>query len=157
MPRDFEHPEQDDSILNCKLWFERAVPKPEEKNFTTQLGVHFEEVHEHLLELTPQTPETLRLLGDAKRAIHEFAEHLKNNGGVEITPGRRVAYFDALNDQIVTAIGCAHMADMNIVGGFAEVDRSNWSKFVDGEPIFDENQKIAKGPAHFKPDLTPFV
>ena len=36
----------------------------------------------------------------------------------------------------------------------AWVSRSNWSKFVDGQPQFDENGKIAKPSTYRKPDLT---
>ena len=49
------------------------------------------------------------------------------------------------------------MLGMDPVGGLAEVNESNWSKFVDGEPQFDENKKIKNGPNYRKPDLSPFV
>jgi predicted HAD superfamily Cof-like phosphohydrolase len=148
----------ENAVETCLNFFQKAVPEPEAKNFTTQLGCHFEEVHEHLLELVPLTPETLNLLNEAKRATHAFAEHLKTHGGVEIAPGRRVEFLDAICDQIVTGIGTAHMTGMDIVGGFNETNRSNFSKFgPDGEPIFDQNRKVCKGPNYTKSDLTPFV
>ncbi len=49
------------------------------------------------------------------------------------------------------------MFDMDIVGALQEVNRSNYSKFVNGRAVFDENGKIKKGPDYSKPDLTKFV
>ena len=42
---------------------------------------------------------------------------------------------------------------MSIVEAVGRVNKSNWSKFVNGKPIFDENGKIAKGPDYVKCDL----
>jgi hypothetical protein len=39
----------------------------------------------------------------------------------------------------------------------AEVNASNWSKFVDGHPLFDTNQKIQKGPDYVKARLEPYL
>ncbi len=77
--------------------------------------------------------------------------------GVVVVEENRLAFLDAMVDQVVTATGSAQHLGMNIAGGLDEVNRSNWSKFVDGKPIFDENGKIAKGPDYFKADLSPFV
>jgi predicted HAD superfamily Cof-like phosphohydrolase len=157
VPDTDRHELRSNAVSTCLTFFEEAVPEPAEKNFTTQLGCHFEEVHEHLLEVVPQTPTALGLLNTARRAIHELAEHLKTYGGLEIAPGRRTQYLDALCDQMVTAIGCGHMAKMDIIGAFDETNRSNLSKFVDGKAIFDENRKMAKGPNYTQSDLTPYV
>jgi hypothetical protein len=46
------------------------------------------------------------------------------------------------------------MFDMDIVGALREVNRSNYSKFVNGRAVFDENGKIKKGADYSKPDLT---
>jgi hypothetical protein len=44
---------------------------------------------------------------------------------------------------------------MNGPEALRRVNGSNWSKFNDdGQPIFDENGKIAKGPRYERPDLT---
>lgn len=40
---------------------------------------------------------------------------------------------------------------------FEEVDRSNWSKFVDGKPVFNEQGKIAKPESYSPPNLVEFV
>ena len=49
------------------------------------------------------------------------------------------------------------MLNYDVVGGLDEVNRSNYSKFVDGQPLFDENRKIKKGPQYSRPDLTPYL
>ena len=44
-----------------------------------------------------------------------------------------------------------------MAGALAEVNKSNWSKFKDGAPVFDGNGKIAKADGYFKPDLAKFL
>lgn len=47
---------------------------------------------------------------------------------------------------------------MDVPGGFGEVNRSNLSKFGEnGEPIFDQNLKLIKGPNYFKADLEKYL
>jgi hypothetical protein len=61
---------------------------------------------------------------------------------------------DSAADQIVTSVGVGHCAHTNIVKAVDVVNGSNWSKFdKDGQPIFDQNGKILKGPDYKAPDL----
>ena len=143
------------SILD---WFKKARPEVSAKHLHTQIGVHFEEVSEMLAEMTGLDGETRFLIEKAKLANHELAEHLKvNDHAIRINLEDRKNYLDALCDQIVTAVGCAHDQNMDIPNALDEVDRSNYSKFVNGEAIFDENGKIAKGPDYFKADLRKYI
>jgi predicted HAD superfamily Cof-like phosphohydrolase len=143
------------SILD---WFKTARPEVSAKHLHTQMGVHFEEVSEMLAEITGLNDETSLLITNAKLACHELAEHLKTNDHViRINLEDRKNYLDALCDQVVTAVGCAHDQKMDIPNALDEVDRSNYSKFVNGEAIFDENGKIAKGPNYFKADLRKYI
>ena len=64
---------------------------------------------------------------------------------------------DALCDQIVTAIGVAHRFGFDIQGALAEVNRSNWSKLVDGQFQHDANGKVIKPADYSPPNLAPFV
>jgi len=145
-------------ISMTKGWFERAVSNPAEKNITTQIGVHFEEVAEMIAEITPLDLETGNALQDALVAVKHLGEHLKRHGGIEIKPENRIGFIDAIADQLVTATGSAHMLGMDPVGALNEVNRSNFSKFDEnGNPIFNENMKVIKGPNYSKPDLTLFV
>ena len=142
-----------DNIFN---WFKKAVPEPNNKNIHTQLGVHFEEVAEMLLALSGDDDQTEVLLHNAYLANHLLAEHLKNNVGalnLDMTTESKVELLDALCDQIVTATGVGHMMNMRLPAALEEVNASNYSKFINDEPIFNENMKIMKGPNYFKPSL----
>jgi len=139
-----------DHISDIKGWFELAVPTPTDKNRAVQLGVHFEEVGEMLQTLPTHHPCLRDDLADVANGYKK--RHEVNGEDVD-----RTELLDALCDQIVTAVGVAHMFGMDIEGALAEVTRSNWSKFVDGKPMFDANGKIAKPPSYSKPDLTLFV
>ena len=144
-----------DSIAN---WFKKAVPNPNQRNIEVQLGCHFEEIAEMLVELESDKFETSLLLSKAYEVIHNLADDLKSGEATLTEPHSQVGLLDAMADQIVTAIGVAHMQGMGIVEAIDRVDRSNWSKFDSkGNPIFNENGKIMKGPAYHKPELSDLV
>lgn len=143
------------SILN---WFISARPIPTEQQITTQMGVHFEEVHEMLMEVSGTDPETRLLLEKAKLAMGQLATHIKENEGcVEVPVENRVNFLDSLCDQIVTAVGTAWGYRMKIEQAIDEVDRSNWSKFEDGRVLYDHTGKIMKGRYYFKAQLDKYV
>jgi len=145
-------------VNSVAAWFRQAVPKVTPKYQHVQAGVHFEEVGEMLDALSPIDPQTAFFVDNANEAVKALAKHLKT-----ITPlhqlyrDNNVDMLDSLCDQIVTAIGVAHGFDYNIASALWEVDSSNWSKFVDGKPLFDSNGKITKGPDYFKANLEPFT
>lgn len=147
------------TVSEIKTWFQKAVPAPSDKNRAVQLGCHFEEFGEMLRAMC--------LDGTDYSELTALASELKDSGkdaaslqllSDEVFPMfDKAELLDALCDQIVTAVGVAHMFGMNIEGALAEVNRSNWSKFVNEAPVFDENGKIAKGPDYTPPDLTKFL
>lgn len=150
------------TIQNTKQWFEAAVPEPTDHNTAIQVGCHLEEVAEMLQALGGcrdfrQDRDAFRKDRDA--AIHAltFLANGLKSGIYSFATTSATEYLDALCDQIVTAVGCAHMEGMDIQGALDEVNRSNWSKFVDGKPVFDENGKIKKGPGYSAPELGRFV
>jgi hypothetical protein len=150
--------------FECRLqtthhWFEQAVPRPAAKNQCVQLGVHFEEVSELLDVIESHDPITHGLIVDARKSMHELATRLKQNHSDEfpLYVTDYVMFLDALCDQIVTATGTAYMYGLNILGGMVEVNASNFSKFVDGSPVFNEHGKIVKGPDYFQADLRAFI
>ncbi|WP_290870380.1 hypothetical protein [Aquabacterium sp.] len=157
----------ENTIASIRDWFETA--KPNEtltvKDVQVQTGVHFEEVHEMLQEISGLTPETDLLLAKAKLAMHALADHFKTSPDVifVIDEANHVPYLDALCDQVVTAVGTAHFMQYGISGALDTVAKSNWSKFIVNpetgkrECIKDANGKIAKGPDYFKADLTPYI
>jgi predicted HAD superfamily Cof-like phosphohydrolase len=130
-------------------WFELAVPAPTDKNKSTQIGCWIEE-----------SCEVLEALGDDiyLDAMTDLAEAYKSYDGViTLTTQQRIDLLDGLCDTIVTAVGVAHMFDMDIIAAMNEVNRSNFSKFVDGKPVFNEQGKIAKPSTYSKPELEKFV
>lgn len=154
-------------IESIRGWFETAKPNEtlSVRDVQVQTGVHFEEIHEMLLEISGLTPETQKLLENAKQSMHELADHFKQSQEVIflIDEGNHIRYLDSLCDQIVTATGTAHFMQYDILGAVSETDSSNWSKYDEdpetGKPIcvFDTNGKMAKGPNYFKPDLTNYI
>lgn len=145
------------SLERTQEWFEKCFPNPTEKNINTQLGVHFEEVAEMIEALNSSTTTGHRYLTNAMLALEALAQYLKTNEKIEVLPEKRQEFLDSLCDQAVTLAGCAHMQKMELGLALEEVNRSNFSKFVDGNPIYDENQKVKKGPDYTPPNLTAFI
>ena len=136
-------------ISTVRLWFERAMPTPTDCQRATQVGCHIEEFGE-MLDALGMASVRVRLLSNDLKYPGEFSAVGNTADKVEL--------LDALCDQIVTAVGVAHAFGLDIAGGLAEVNASNWSKFDEqGQPIFQPSGKIAKGPNYRKPDLSRFV
>lgn len=96
------------------------------------------------------------LLQRAQDAITNLANHMKRKDDaycIDVSTD----LLDSLADQIVTATGIGTFLGMNVPGALAEVNRSNYSKFEDGEPVFNENKKVMKGKDYTPPDLTPYI
>lgn len=152
-----------DTVSQIKAWFEKAVPLPSEINVSTQIGVHLEEVSEMfqpLIEaaLNQSTKGQVQFLHDVLTHGQKCFKDHQRSFAFDFRYIDRTALLDALCDQIVTAIGVAHMLEMDIEGALAEVARSNDSKFDrDGQPIFNDNKKIMKGPDFSPSALAQFV
>lgn len=150
-------------IHQIKRWFTKAVPSPENINITTQIGVHLEEVAEMLeplrdaaanQETTDQMNFFIEVINHAQKRFKSHHESFK----FDMRFVDRKDLLDSLCDQIVTAVGIAHMYELDIEGALQEVANSNDSKFdAGGRPIFNESRKIMKGPNYFAPDLSKFV
>ena len=144
------------TIAKTVDWFNIARPAPNAAQTRVQLGVHFEEVVEMLLEISSPNEITDKLLRDACFAMNILAYNLKAYESV-IHYKSHINILDSICDQIVTATGVAHHLGYSVVGALDEVNASNFSKFENGEAIVDVNGKIAKGCDYFKPDLSAFV
>ena len=134
-------------ITATKKWFELAVPNPTEDNKRSQVGCHLEEVAEMAEAFG---------LEELQKYTHLWGDNFKENL-VPLPEANRKALLDALCDQIVTAVGVGHMYGMDIIGALNEVNSSNFSKFVDGKPVFKPNGKIAKGKNFVEPNLEPYL
>lgn len=145
-------------MKNTKQWFEQAVPNPTTKNLNIQVAVHLEEVAEMVEAMTVEGSSEGYKLWQQLQATLVQISNLMKQGQMQIATLDANAVLDGITDQQVTAIGIGHMLGMDTTGALAEVDRSNFSKFgKDGQPIFDENGKIKKGPHYVKPNLEPFL
>ena len=139
-------------IDNITLWHKRARPEPTHKDFNVQLGCHIEEFIEMMDALGFEWDNDTHLR-DAVNTLSDYADALKS--GERTAPDvNRKELLDALADQVVTAVGVAHCAKMDMVAACQEVNDSNWSKFnYKGFPEFDDNGKIKKGERYRKPNL----
>lgn len=147
-----------DIITKTKKWFEIAVPNPTSKNISTQIGCHLEEVVEMLEALSASKLHHDSILEDAITHLNRLSNLMKeNDDAIIVRDFNRIDLLDALADQIVTATGVGTFLGMNVPGALAEVNRSNYSKFEDGEPIFNENKKVMKGKDYTPPELTPYI
>ncbi len=141
-------------IHNIKEWFKAAKPEPTVKDAWVQIGCHYEEVaemadalwDEEVLESAENTAYDYK---DTEDCFIYFLEDLSES--------QRIQLLDAICDQIVTAVGVAYMMGMDIEGALAEVNRSNWSKFEGGVPVFNEHGKIAKGADYTPPELSDYI
>lgn len=136
-------------VAEIKKWFELAVPEPTERNFWVQAGCDAEEYGEQLRAMN---------CGYTAEQVEYLADEWKSNpSGYTTSNVNRKELLDALCDKVVTSIGMAHMLGMDIEGALKEVNRSNFSKFVDGKPVFNEQGKIAKPATYSQPVLDSFL
>ena len=140
-------------IHSIKEWFKAAKPNPSTADVCVQLGCHYEEVSEMSAVLHDGVEDEL-----VDTAIMYKIKHIAYLGAVEeLSADARVKLLDALCDQVVTAVGVAYMMGMDIEGALAEVNRSNWSKFEGGVPVFNEHGKIAKSVEYTPPELSDYI
>lgn len=139
------------SILD---WFKLAKPNPQIKDTLVQMGCHFEEVLEMTEALKISFPELNELAEQLKTAHKEgsLSDIKEFMYGMD-----KEQLLDALCDQIVTALGVGYMLGFDMEKALAEVNRSNYSKFENGKPVFDKNGKIKKGANYSEPNLKPFI
>ena len=141
------------SIDQIELWHKRARPKPTGEDFRVQLGCHFEEIVEMIDTLDFSSDGVEYEVRSTRVALNALARMLKS-GELSASINDRKEFLDSIADQIVTGVGCGHCAGMKTTQAVAAVNSSNWSKFdKNGQPIFNEHGKIAKGPHYVQPDL----
>lgn len=78
--------------------------------------------------------------------LTELSDAMLNEDIVEVA--------DALTDLLYVIYGAGHAYGIDLDRCFAEVHRSNMSKFVDGKFIKDANGKVLKPKTYSPPDLT---
>ena len=82
--------------------------------------------------------------------LNEFKEAVSKKDLKEVA--------DALTDILYVTYGAGHAFGINLDDCFEEVQKSNMSKLGDdGNPIYNEQGKVMKGPKYFKPNLNKFL
>lgn len=137
-------------------FFAIAVPDPTSKNFHAQLGCFYEEVAETIKTVVFKNNDRNNVNRVAVERLEKLAADLKA-GKARIASVDWTPFVDGMLDTRVTAIGVMQFAGVNVNGAIGEVDRSNFSKFVDGKPVFEEGGKITKGPNFSAPNLSPYL
>ena len=150
------------SIESIELWHKRARPNPTEKDFSVQLGCHMEEFVEMIeaLRFTHKNGTGVEMPGKNSmlyQQVKDFADGLKA-GRITADVANRKELVDAMADQVVTAVGVGYTAGLKINRAVDIVNTSNWSKFnPEGQPYFDQNGKVLKGPNYVPPALEDCV
>ena len=147
-------------INNIQKWFAKVRPNRTTEDLNAQFGCHIEEFLEMLDSVVFVDAVTSAKASELEpiKALKRMADALKE-GRCAVVVEDREALLDAICDQIVTATGVGHCANLDVAGATVEVDASNWSKFdpVTGDPLRAPGGKIIKGPMYVAPDLKPYV
>ena len=139
--------------MTTDKWFATVLANdaPGTDRFPVQLGCHFEEVVEMLVELELEG-ELNQEVANAVASLTKVADALKS-ARVEVGTKNEVAFNDSLLDQRVTGTGLLKMQGVDVAESVARVDVANFTKFVDGKPLYKEGGKIAKGPNFWNPEF----
>ena len=140
-------------LIATDEWFAVVLENdaPGTDRFPIQMGCHLEEVVEMLVELELED-ELRQEVETAVASLTKVADALKT-AQVEVGTKNEVAFCDSLLDQRVTGTGLLKMQGVDVAETVARVDVANFTKFVDGKPLYKEGGKIAKGPDFWNPEF----
>ncbi len=98
---------------------------------------------------TPEFPDSkiVQLRIDLiEEELNELKEAINNKDIIEVA--------DALTDILYVTYGAGHSFGVDLDSCFDEVQQSNMSKLDDdGQPIYNDDGKVMKGPNYFAPNL----
>ena len=139
--------------ISTDEWFAVVLANdaPGTDRFPVQLGCHLEEVVEMLQEVYVADSDVNSALEEACIELTKAAEALKS-GLQEVAVGNPEAFEDSLLDQLVTGTGLLKMRGADVAESVARVDVANFTKFVDGKPVYKEGGKVGKGPNFWNPE-----
>lgn len=141
-----------DNILKETLrWHQQAIKSPTIETACVAIGCAYEETAELSKTIGDNEAElTLNISSKFYKGKNEYA--IK-----DLCKADKVQMLDDIVDEIVTRVGIAHNMGFDILGALGEVNRSNFSKFENGKPVFDGNGKITKGEDYTPPNLKPYI
>lgn len=143
-------------IKNIEDWFVAAKPNHTLEDACVQIGCHFEEVAEMIESIFGKENQAFKVVNELALMFKQ-KRHPAMLALEKLTKWQKQELLDSLCDQIVTATGVGKRLNMNVIAALNNVIDSNWSKFEDGKPVFNEQGKIAKGRGYFAPDLSGFI
>lgn len=144
-------------LADTLKWFELAVPEPTDKNKCVQLGCHYEKFAEMLIAVIGGEHLLSKQVKNAANAYKSCFRGQDTLVSLEMNNLAKNELLDSLCDQIVTALGVGYMFGFDMQKAFTEVVRSNFSKFENGKPVFDDNGKIKEGANYTPPQLQEFI
>lgn len=139
--------------ISTDEWFEVVLKNdpPGMDRFHVQLGNHIEEVSEMLQEVYLPADGLNQVVEEACAQLTVIAKALKS-GNVQAIVDRAEKFEDSLLDQLVTGKGLLKMRGADIAESVARVDVANFTKFVDGKPVYQPGGKVGKGPNFWNPE-----
>jgi len=141
------------SIHDTQAWHALSRPSPSREDFNNQLGCHLEEVHKMLSSLGVASDTRREFVWvNLLESIKGASIMLKSGVMVAHAPDRN-ALLCSLANQIVSSVGVGYCVKLDVPSALEEVNRSNFSGFVDGRPIRDEDGKVTKGHNYIPPNL----
>ena len=140
-------------LMTTDKWFAIVLDNdaPGTDRFPVQLGCHLEEIVEMLVELELED-ELRQEVETAVACLTKVADVLKT-ARAEVGTKNEDAFNDSVLDQRVTGTGLLKMRGADVAETVARVDVANFTKFVDGKPLYKEGGKIAKGPNFWNPEF----
>ena len=106
-----------------------------------------------IIRTRPKFPDekTMQLRYDLiKEELKELEQAMKTKDLKEVA--------DALTDILYVTYGAGYAYGIDLDKCFKEVQRANMSKLgTDGKPIYNEKDKVMKGPNYLEPNLKQFV
>ena len=139
--------------ISTDEWFAVVLANdaPGTDRFPVQLGCHLEEVVEMLNEVYVADSDVNSALEEACIELTKAAEALKS-GQQEVAVGNPEAFEDSLLDQLVTGTGLLKMRGADVAESVARVDVANFTKFVEGKPVYKDGGKVGKGQNFWNPE-----
>lgn len=138
-------------LADTLKWFELAVPEPTIENICVQFGCDLEEQSEILRACNQHS-----LAEQVESYANDFkAKRTWCMNAINCID--KTELLDGLIDRQVTGLGLGYMLKMNMIAAASEVNRSNFSKFENGKPVFDDSGKIKKGANYTPPQLGEFI
>lgn len=144
-------------------WFQKVHPNPSSKDLHNQASDYLVSMTSFLLacqEIGATSP-AREELGFAVNVINFMQRRIQAGSlGIELNfdEADREMILRTLCAQIHACIGLAHMLQMDIGGALKERAESDDSRLgLDGQPIFNDKNKISVGAAFRQPDYIPFT